>query len=385
MRIVIAHTTYQQPGGEDVVFDAEVKLLKKKGHAVFIYQRSNLEPNIETGVLWSQKSYREVRKLVRITRPDLTHFHNTFLAISPSAYYACQDEKVPVIQTLHNFRLVCPGALLLRNNQPCEDCLGRKIAWPGATHGCWRGSKTGSALVASMLSLHHALGTWQNKVDRYIALSEFSRKKFIQGGLPPEKIVVKPNFMPDPNLTKNDHKYALFVGRLSTEKGINTLLKAWQSLPEIPLRIIGGGPLSAFAREEIGNEKNFKNVSLSGQLDRKSVFNAMLEASFLIIPSKWYENFPMVLLEAFSCELPVLVPNFGNLGNLVKNGQTGLHFIPGDTQDLAEKAAWLWKNPQEAARMGQNARREYEEKYTPENNYRQLMAIYEQVLAEKKR
>lgn len=383
MIILCVHNFYRQPGGEDIVFNSEVELLKRNGHTVVTYQRNNNELVAKGDVLWSQKSYNEVRYLIQKNRPDIAHFHNTFLAISPAAYHACQAEGVPVIQTLHNFRLICPGALLMRNERPCEDCMGRKIAWPGVRHACWRGSRPGSGLVAVMLGLHRALGTWQHKVDRYIALSDFSRQKFIQGGLPGHKIAVKPNFLPDSRLKRiGIGEFALFIGRLSIEKGIRILLKAWQRLPNIPLYIAGDGPLREECQQFIESELS-AHTTLVGYQERDYIYQLLQQARFLIVPSTWYENFPVVLLEAFSFGIPLVVPAFGNLGNLVKDGYTGLHFNPGDAHDLAQKATWLWQHPEESARMGQNARREYEEKYTPEVNYRQLMGIYEQVLAKK--
>ena len=382
MKILLAHTSYQQPGGEDAVFQAEKELLELNGHTIIPYQRSNHESGAASDAIWSQKTYRELQALIRRTNPRLAHFHNTFLAISPSAYHACHDAGVPVIQTLHNFRLICPGALLLRNGKPCEDCIKQKLPWPGVLHACWRGSRTGSALTAALIGFHHATGTWHNKVDRYIALSEFSRQKFIMAGFAASKIVVKPNFSADPGIEqRTDGEYALFVGRLSQEKGLNILLTAWQNLPDIPLKIVGNGPLLRNIQETM-KKNQLNQVELLGKLERDSVLKIMKKARYLIIPSICYENLPLTLVEAFSLGLPVIATGLGSLENLVSNRHTGLHFRAGETQDLANKCTWLWQNPQEAKRMGQNARYEYEEKYTPQENYRQLMAIYHQVLEE---
>lgn len=387
MRILLAHNFYQQTGGEDVVFNAEKALLQARGDTVIEYIRNNNEIH-GTGkkiasaatALWSQETYLSLKDIICATQPDVAHFHNTFLLISPSAYFACQHAGVPVVQTLHNFRLICPGALLLRNGKICEDCLGSKFPWRGAWHACWRDSRSQSAVVVAMLGFHNTIGTWQGKVDRYIALNEFSRQRFIAGGLPAEKIVVKPNFIPMP-VRNNQSKgsYALFVGRLSREKGLDILLEAWQTLPEIPLKIVGDGPLHKFAKA-ILDDRKASQIQITGNLASEAVFVAIQNAKFIVMPSRCYENFPMVILEAFSNGIPVIVPNAGSLASLVENGRTGLHFCIGDASDLAEKVSWAWEHPKEMERMGQAAFKECLEKYTPEKNYQLLMDIYQQAI-----
>ena len=388
MRILLIHNFYQQTGGEDVVFNAEKTLLQARGDTVIEYIRSNNEIHgmakkiaSAATALWSQETYYSLKEIIHATQPDVAHFHNTFLLISPSAYYACQKVGLPVVQTLHNFRLICPGALLLRDGKICEDCLGSKLPWRGAWHACWRDSFPQSTTVVAMLGLHNVIGTWQEKVDRFIALTEFSRKKFIAGGLPAEKIVVKPNFisMPARNNQSEDSYYVLFIGRLSKEKGVDTLLNAWQMLPNIPLKIVGDGPLYEFTQSNLtANQAN--HIYLTGNLVREEVFAAIQKSKFIVMPSRWYENFPMVILEAFSNGIPVIVPNEGSLVGLVENGRTGLHFFIGDARDLAEKVSWAWEHPKEMERMGQAAFKEYLEKYTPEKNYQLLMDIYQQAI-----
>src|SRR5882724_6530140 len=245
-------------GGEDAVVAREHKLLVDMGHRVIPYFRANgdlkgrgISGAVNAGVdsVWSSRSYREVAWLLKSETPDVAHFHNSFPLISPAAYYACAEAGVPVVQTLHNYRLLCPAATFLRDGKVCEACLSRSVPWPGVLHGCYRGSRPATAAVAAMLAVHRAIGTWQERVDVYIALTEFARRKFIEGGLPAERIVVKPNFVASdlgPKQGRGD--YALFVGRLSEEKGLGVLLNAWGRLRElIPLRIAGDGPL----REEI--------------------------------------------------------------------------------------------------------------------------------------
>ena len=231
MRILQIHTHYQQPGGEDTVFEAERALLERYGHEVITFVEDNARLNVinpfkaAVDTVWSREAQRNIRKLIEQSRPDVVHFHNTFLRISPAAYYVVKEMGLPVVQTLHNYRLICPGSLLMRDGRVCEDCLGRMIPWRGVIHSCWRNSRSGTAIVAMMLVVHRLLKTWIKQVDVYIALTKFARQKFIEGGLPGEKIVVKPNFVyPDPGEGEHKGNFALFVGRLSVEKGGRTLL-----------------------------------------------------------------------------------------------------------------------------------------------------------------
>ncbi len=245
--MLLLHNRYQQPGGEDQVFAAEGNLLEAHGHQVLRYTRHNDQVTDQNplalagATVWNQAVYRELRTLIRRERPQVAHFHNTLPMISPAAYYAARAEGVPVVQTLHNYRLLCPNALFYRDGQVCEDCLGKAVPWPGVVHACYRESRASSGAVATMLTAHRAIGTWKKAVDMYVALTEFARQKFVQGGLPAEKIVVKPNFIePDPGSGEGRGHYALFVGRLSQEKGVDTLLAAWEQLGEkVPLKIVG--------------------------------------------------------------------------------------------------------------------------------------------------
>jgi len=228
-----------------------------------------------------------------------------------------------------------------------------------------------------MLTFHNILRTWENQVDVYIALTEFARKKFVQGGLPEEKIVVKPNFVhPDPGNGEHKGNFALFVGRLSAEKGIRTMLSAWRLLKSVPLKIVGDGPLMSEVKAQIERER--LAIDVPGRLPREEVFSLMRQASFLVFPAECYENFPMTIAEAFACGLAVLASRLGAMAELVEDGQIGLLFEPGNPEDLAARVAWAWAHPEEMRRMGKAARQEFEEKYTAEKNYQMLMQIYEQ-------
>jgi glycosyltransferase involved in cell wall biosynthesis len=335
--------------------------------------------------VWAWDSFREIKALLERERPDVAHFHNTFPLISPAAYYACREAGVPVVQTLQNYRLLCPGATLMREGRVCEDCLGKVLPWRGIAHGCYRGSRTESAAVALLLGVHNALRTWANRVDVFIAVTAFARRKFIGGGLPAEKIIVKPNLVhPDPwgpdrrstgaKRKSEGEKNALFVGRLSAEKGLRTLVAAWQRLDvHVPLRIVGGGPL----RPELeGLVNGSRTIRFDGYMTRDQVLAALEGANFLVLPSEWYETFGLVAVEAFACGVPVIASRLGAMEEIVEDGKTGLHFTPGDPENLAAKVEWAWTHPREMEEMGRQARAEYEAKYTSQRNYELLMETY---------
>jgi len=365
------------------VFAAEARLLESHGHRVACYTVSN-ESLVgkgrlagAAGAVWNRAASAELRRLIREQRPGVVHFHNTFAAISPAAYYAAKREGLPVIQTLHNFRLLCSNAVFYRNGRVCEDCLGKAIPWPGVVHRCYHDSATHTGAVALMLTVHRALGTWSRMVGVYIALTEFARRKFIEGGLPAEKIVVKPNFVdPDPGERTSAGNSAVFVGRLSPEKGVRTLLAAWRRLDGIPLRMVGDGPLGAEVAKAAGDGKA-RAVEWLGRQSHPQVLDLIKGSRFLVFPSEWYEGFPMTLAEAFACGVPVIASRLGAMAEIVEDGRTGLHFNPGDPEDLAAKVEWAWTHPERMAEMGREARREYERKYTAERNYEMLMEIYE--------
>src|SRR5713226_1627805 len=386
MRILLIHNHYQHSGGEDAVFAAESALLRENGHEVVEYTEDNQLINGMSGAavaaraIWSRSTRRRLIKILRDIQFDVVHFHNTFPLISPSAYSACREAKVPVVQTLHNYRLLCPAATLFRDGQLCEACLGKTPPWPGVWHACYRESRSQTAIVAGMLTVHRWLKTWQEQVDIYIALTEFCRQKFIEGGLPSEKIHVKPNFVnPDPGLRKGNGHYALFVGRLSLEKGVRTMLRVWQGVKGIPLKIVGDGPLLDEARAFVQKEK-LESVEVLGRRTPADVTLLMKGAKFLVFPSVWYETFGLVAIEAFGCGVPVIASRLGAMAEIVEEGHTGLLFRAGDAWDLAQKVCWAVDHTDAVRRMGENARQVYEEKYTTEKNYKMLLDIYEQAV-----
>jgi glycosyltransferase involved in cell wall biosynthesis len=327
--------------------------------------------------LWSRPTQRRLRLRLERHRPDVAHFHNTFPLVSPAAYYTCRAIGIPVVQTLHNYRLLCASATFFREGQVCEQCLDWSLPWPGVLHRCYHRSAAQSAVVTAMLGLHRLLGTWDRQVDLYIALSEFARRKFIQGGLPGHKIVVKPNFVePDPGAGEGGGGYALFAGRLAPEKGLATLLRAWRTLKSIPLLIVGDGPLLGQARRFAASAAGQGNVSVLGHCPHLKLLELMKGARFLVFTSAWYESMPMVIAEAFACGLPVVASGLGATAEIVEHGRTGLLVRPGEPEDLADKAGWLWSRPGTSERMGREARAEYLAKYCAQSNYPRLLEIY---------
>ncbi len=375
------HNRYQLRGGEDESTDLEVALLHARGHVVDFLEVDNRaiagRQAWRAGLqaVWAPSSYRAVRNRLQAERFDVVHVQNFFPLLSPAVLHAARAASVPVVLALRNYRLLCPNALFFRDGRVCEDCLGRLVPWPGVLHRCYRGSRAATGAVATMLVVHRLLRTWERAVDVFIALTEFARGKFIQGGLPADRIVVKPNFVdPDPGPGPHDGGYALFAGRLSVEKGVRMLLAAWERLgPGIPLKIAGDGPLASEVARAC--ERNPQIEWLGAQpLDR--VHALMGAAALVIAPSEWYETFGRVIVEAYAKGTPVVASDLGAMAELVEDGRTGLRFRPGDPGDLAAKVEWAWMHRRELAEMGREARREYEEKYTAERNYEQLMAIY---------
>jgi glycosyltransferase involved in cell wall biosynthesis len=398
MKIVLVHNSYLQPGGEDVVVDLEHHLLESAGHQVVVYRRSNYEfegssafrlPAQAVNTIWSMDTRRAFAKILAREKPQLVHVHNTFVMVSPSIYSACKEAQIPVVQTLHNYRLFCPASNFFRDGKVCEECIEHSL-WRAVRYGCYHGSRLASATVALTLAVHRLANTWKNNVDCYIALTEFARNKLVEAGLPGEKFFVKPNFVyPDPYPNgipaelgrRLQGEYALFVGRLSPKERVHTLLKAWERTRcRIPLLIVGGGPERAELETE-AVQRGIAAVYFQGHLSRERTFAAIKGARFLVFPSEWYETFGLGVVEAFACGIPVISSRLGAMEEIVADQLTGLHFTPGDPEDLAAKIEWAWTHAKEMEAMGRAARDEYEAKYTAERNYPILMEIYERAIA----
>lgn len=386
MRVVIVHNHYQQAGGEDVAIQDDYGVLARHGHQVQLLEASNdhirnLAEKARTALtaVYSPSSKRRMAAVLSEFKPDLVHVHNFFPVFSPSIYYACNEASVPVVQTLHNYRLICPSSILFRDGHVCEDCLSKVFAWPGVLHGCYRGSPLGTAAVAMMASVHRILRTYEDRVQVVIALTEFARQKLIQGGFPAQKLVVKPGFVDvDPGQGRGQGDYVLFVGRLSREKGVEVLLKAWETLgARCPLRIAGEGPLSDYVRRQ---QAALPGVEYLGYPTRAQVIDLMQQARALIFPSLWYEGLPRTILESFAAGTPVIASRLGSMESLVEPMQSGLHFAPGDAVDLVRQVDWMIDHPREWQLLRQHTRAVYEAKYSAEQNYAMLMEIYQSVL-----
>jgi glycosyltransferase involved in cell wall biosynthesis len=382
MRVLTVHNNYLQPGGEEQIFATESALLESHGHEVLRYTLDNDQISgtnpllLAKNTVWNSTVYDELRSLIRQEKPQVAHFHNTFPLISPAAYYAAKDEGVVVVQTLHNYRLLCPNALFFREGRVCEDCLGKVLPLPGIMHGCYRGSRSASAMVAATVSFHSLLGTWSKAVDAFIVYSQFAMNKFIQGGLPTEKLAFKTNFLhPAPAPGEGNGGYAVFVGRLSVEKGLGVMLEAWRQLDrKIPLKILGDGPMAGLVTEAA---QEMPEIEWLGRKPLEEVYEIVGNAAFLVFPSEWYETFGRVAIEAFAKGTPVVASNIGAIAELVDHERNGLLFRPSDPTDLAHKIDWLLSHPQEMSQMRLAARAEFESKYTANDNCKRLIEIYQ--------
>lgn len=376
MRILAVHNAYRQYGGEDSVFSAEVDLLRSAGHQVDVLHESNdaitgIAAQAATALFaaYNPAGRRKMAEAVWRSRPDIVHVHNFFPRLSPSIFDACSEAGVPIVWTLHNYRVACANGLLFRDGAPCEDCLGG-MPLRAVTRRCYRGSAGGSAAVAAMIGWHRLAGTWRNKVTRFIALSEFARGKFIKAGLPPERIIVKPNFAPDPGRPSDQARSGfIYVGRLSVEKGVRTLVEAWREI-DAPLTLIGDGPELPALRATAP-----ANVTVVGQRSREEVYDALSRTSAMVLPSECYENCPMTVLEAMALGTPVIASRIGALAEYVEDGITGFHFAAGDAEDLA-RVVRRTSSGYVLGEAGTAARLAYEARFSPASNLEQLLSVY---------
>src|SRR5579875_369772 len=385
LSILVIHNRYQQPGGEDAAVGAEIELLRCAGHRVVPYLRDNSEiagysalrkASLMASTIWSRKTYNELRALIRKERPDIAHCHNFLPLVSPSAYDACRSAGVPVVQSLHNYRLFCPAGTLFAAKQRCEPC--RRSLAKAICRRCYRDSRSATAAVSLMLGAHRLRGTWRRTVDAYIAPSAFCRDYFVARGLPESKVHLKPNFLAhDPGPRSGHDDYALFLGRLSPEKGVLEMIEAWKQLPQVKLLVAGDGPLYDEAR--CAASSTHGQVRVLGQLSAEQALARIKGARLLIFPSRWYEPFGMGLLEAAACGVPAVASRIGAIPELVHHGRTGLLFDPDNFSELVERVRWAWAHPGEMEEMGAAARRLYLERFTAEQNYAALIDIYRKV------
>jgi glycosyltransferase involved in cell wall biosynthesis len=392
MKVLLCHSYYyNQRGGEDRSFEEERDLLVANGHQVIEYVRRNEELvgvsrlKAAASALWNRNSARDVAKLIDCRRPDVLHATNTFPLISPSVCAIAHRRGVAVVQALRNYRLLCANSYLMRDGQPCEACVGRAIPWPAIRHGCYRESAAASAVVAAMQVTHRLLGVWRNRVDAFFTLTEFARQKFIDAGLPADRVHVKHNSVsPDPGVGLGAGGYVALVGRLSPEKGIKTALAAWRLDPTLPpLTVVGDGPL----RDEVKSAASLDpRIILRGEVSNAEAQEIIKNATALLMPSLWYETFGRTIAEAFAAGIPVIASRLGAMAELVDDGATGRLFAPGDARDLAHSIAHVvGLPPLEHQALGRRARDAYERRFTPSRNYSRLIEIYDLALAEASR
>lgn len=381
-RVLQVHTRYRQAGGEDQAVEAEKRLLEEAGVEVsqVMFDNADLRESqslvgdlrLAASAIWSRSAERHVRSAIVANRPQVMHVHNTFSAASPSVYSAAAAQGVPVIQTLHNYRFVCPAATVFRDGQVCTDCVGRSLPWPAIVHACVRGSRPQSAVAAATLTVHRARGTFTRGINGYVALTSFQRQLMIDGGLPAERIRVIPNFLePDPGIGSGSRRGVVFVGRLAAEKGMAVLLDAASEVPGV-VRIIGGGPLAPLV-EQAGAAGH---VAYLGSLTRASVVDELGRSIALVLPSVWFEGFPLVLLEAFATSTPVIASRIGSLAELIEDEVTGLLAEPNNAGALADRIRWAINHPNEMRRMGLNARQRYEARFRGQTHLAALLEAY---------
>jgi glycosyltransferase involved in cell wall biosynthesis len=377
------HTRYREPGGEDVVVKAEAELLRAAGHEVVQWQAQN--PQGTSGAVaalalspWNFRAARSLRRVATRLRPQVAHVHNTWFAMSPSVLPALGRAGVPVVMTLHNYRLLCANGVLFRDGRPCEDCIGTH-PWHGLRHRCYRDSALQSLPAAGTIAFHGLLGTWRREVSLFLALNEFSRARFVRGGLPPERIHVKPNFVADPGprtVPNSASPTVLYVGRLVAEKGLGVLLEAWRraAVGSLELVIVGDGPMRpALQRLAV------PGVRFAGRLPAEEVRRRMLAARVLVLPSLSYEVQPMAALEAVAAGVPVLASDIGGMPDLLR--PLGSYWlVPPGVEEAWAAALGRLTEARLVEQGGRQARTTYEQSFTEASALDALEAAYELAL-----
>lgn len=389
MRILIGHNLYQKAGGEDAVVSSECELLKKQNHDVFYFKRDNKELanssllkrfQYFSSLAYSKQSYNDLKKTLKDFRPHVVHFHNIYYLLTPSVYFTCKEMNIPVVQSLHNFRMMCINGLFLREQQICEKCLKGSL-WNGVKYKCFRNSRIQSFVMADMLRKLWKQDVWHKMIDAFIVASTFTRNKYIQKGISADKLFIKPNFVyPDPEIqTQECEPFALFVGRLSHEKGVNLLLKVWRQVKDLRLVILGTGPMEAEVKETI-KEHDLTNVDYLGYASKEMYEQHMSSAKFVIVPSQCYENFPRIVAESYFFGKPVVASRLGSLQEVVRDQETGLLFDHKDENDLLSKINQLKSSDQLLEDMKVNIKEFYQQNLTSQRNYKLLMNVYNSVI-----
>ena len=387
MKVLMLHNRYRERGGEDYSSAAEANLLQSMGveshfHCVDNRDVQSFGVSAAINAIWSRDAADDISKLIADRGFDLVHVQNFFPQFSPSVHWAAKRAGAAVVQTLRNYRLACINGQFFRDGRICEDCLGRSPL-RGVVHRCYRDSLAGSSIVAAMLTTHRMLGTWSTRVDRFIAPSRFTREKMIETGLPPEKIDVKPNFLPSApaHPGTGGGGYFAYVGRLSKEKGIQTLIDAWKSIPPSGpgLKLVGTGPLEPLLKAAA---ESMPNVQMMGARTPEEVLSILADAHALIFPSEWYETFGRVAMEAYSVGTPLIASDVGAVAEIVDDGVTGFRFRAGSASDLTEKVQLLLNDRGRLEYMRTAARAAFMNRYTAAENGRLLLDIYRRALEE---
>lgn len=381
MKILMVHNEYKYRGGEDESAQAETEMLIAHGHLVDRYTENNHRVAeigaIGTAVraVWSREAYRHVSTLLAKDKYDVVHVQNFFPLISPAVLYAAADHGVATVLALRNYRLFCAAATSVRDGQACDLCVGRKLPWPAIRYGCYRDSVLQTIPVATMQAVHGALGTWARKVDRFVAPSEFTKAKFVDAGLSPDAIAIKPNFVSTtPGTDQEREGGAVYVGRLADGKGLQNLLNAWErSGVSLTLRIAGVGPLESALRER---SRALRNVEFVGKLALRDTYDLIAKAEFLVFPSELEETFGRVAAEAFAHGTPVIASRIGAIPEIVDDGVTGRLVEPGDVKQLATAIASFAADEGLRRKFGRAGYRAYLENYTSVANAARLEEIY---------
>lgn len=400
MKILLVHNYYgsSAPSGENTAYEAERELLKSKGHTVIEFtlhsdaiRAKGMIGNI-IGALstpWNPFSLRRLKKIIKAERPDIMHVHNFFPLISPSAFFAACGSDTATVFTLHNFRIFCAAGIPMRDGCICTECIDRRSVSPSLKYGCYRNSRVATFPLAAMIGLHRWLGTWQRHVDAFIALTEFQRKVLVHAGLPDERIHIKPHFYADPPtlvpFADRENK-AVYIGRLSEEKGVEVLIWAWKRLgSNAPLlEVIGDGPDRDRLKVSIRGAVPEQRITFTGQLSFKETQEKLARAKMLVLPSLCFEGFPMVIREAFALGVPVIGSRIGSIPFIVTHAKNGMLFEPGNAEELTNVVAHAFEDKISLSAMSLAARREFEEKYTAEANIEMLVKIYEAAIIRKR-
>ena len=367
------------------MFEDEGALLEKYGHQVFRFTISNdsiVDLNrieLVAKTFWNKAVASELDQIICRDRPDVMHVTNAFPLISPSAYKVAKDHGVGVVQSIHNYRMLCPKAQFVRNSQVCEKCLGKRFAWPAIYHACYKENRLATTVVAAMTAFHRARNSWTQLVDRFIAPTQFVKDKHIEGGFDARQIDVKPNFVfPDPGSGSGDGNYVAFAGRLSAEKGVDTLLETWQHLSaNVRLKIAGDGPLADRVKAAADADNR---IEWLGRIEKKEMFDLLGQATCLIMPSVCYETFGLTIVEAFSKGTPVVVSRMGAMQELVQDGRNGFLVEPGNAKQFAATVDQVFS--MDTAELRVAARQDFELKYTAEANQEWLTDIYSKALSQ---